>query len=377
MKFLFRIFTLILVLSSFSNSYGQSTLLSEKVTVSLLTCGTGNELYSIYGHTALRIHDPEKGIDIVYNYGSFDFTTPNFYGKFIKGDLQYFVSTSSFEEFNYSYVYDNREITEQVLNLTPAQKEKIFLELGDVLSSEKRYYTYKFIDRNCTTMVADLINSVLPEKISTKIPDTEKTYRTILYGYLNKNFYENLGINLMFGLKTDQQSEKLFLPVELQQGVSISKNNGGKLVKEEKLVYKKRATDESKSVWNNYITFLIAIIVLGLLTGKRKFQLFWLTITGLIGVFFSLVGLYSLHKEVLWNYNVFLMNPLFLLLVFFLWRNNISGTRKMVLICGICLLCYTLFISVKVQLLMMLPLITLHGLLLWQIWKKQKTQSNH
>lgn len=369
MKFLVRAFFLLFFLSNSPFSYGQVPL-SDDAEISLLTCGTGDQLYSIYGHTALRVNDPARGLDIVYNYGTFDFTTPNFYGKFIKGDLQYFVSTSLFEEFNYSYVYDNREITEQVLNLTQTQKQMIFNELSNVLSSDKRFYTYKFIDRNCTTMVADLINSVLPEKISTKIPDTEKTYRTILYGYLDNNFYENLGINLMFGIKTDQKSDKLFLPVELQQGVSLSKNNNGSLVKEERIVYKKVENGANKSLWNNYISFVVIMLIPLFLSGKRTFQLIWLSICGVLGVFFTAVGWYSEHQEVLWNYNALLVNPAFLVLVFFMIRDNKIWIKRMTLFCGICIVIYTIFIATKVQLAMMLPIIALHAVILWKIQKQ-------
>src|SRR4051812_2221318 len=81
--------------------------LSDMATVSLLTCGPGNELYSVFGHTAIRVHDPLRGMDVVYNYGTFDFDTPNFYLKFVKGDLKYFVSASSYDDFVYTYQYYN------------------------------------------------------------------------------------------------------------------------------------------------------------------------------------------------------------------------------------------------------------------------------
>ncbi|WP_313803894.1 DUF4105 domain-containing protein [Flavobacterium sp.] len=372
MKLFLKVLAIVLLSFQTQFSFGQLQL-SDKAEISLLTCGSGNELYSIYGHTALRINDAERGLDIVYNYGTFDFSTPNFYGKFIKGDLQYFVSTSSFEEFNYAYIYDNREIIEQVLNLSQEQKQKIFNELSAVLSSDKRFYTYKFIDRNCTTMVADLINSVLKEKISTDIPNTQHTYRRILYGYLDNNFYENLGINLMFGLKTDQQSDKLFLPVELQQGVNLSQNQNQKLVKAERIVYSKRESEESKTWWNSYLTFAAICIGLFFLTSNRKFQIIWLTIAGLFGLFISSVGLYSLHKEVLLNYNALLMNPLFIILAISIGLKKQNLTKYFVVGCAVCLIIYTLFISLKVQFLMMLPLIVLHGLLLWKLWKNKVT----
>src|SRR5690606_36976175 len=82
---------------------GQSVKLSENAEVSILTCGLGNEMYSLFGHTAIRIADPEQNFDVVYNYGAFDFNMPNFFAKFSKGDLQYFVTSDSFEDFIYSY----------------------------------------------------------------------------------------------------------------------------------------------------------------------------------------------------------------------------------------------------------------------------------
>lgn len=375
MKFLSR-FVLSLLITFFSayKIQAQAPVLSSSAKISLLTCGTGNELYSIYGHTALRIWDPVNQIDVVYNYGTFDFQTSNFYLKFIKGDLQYFVSTSSFADFTYAYVYDNRDIYEQVLNLTGQQKQAIFNELDTVLSSEKRFYTYKFIDRNCTTMVADLINQALPQKISTKIPDTEKTYRNILYGYLDNHFYENLGINLMFGIKTDRQSDKLFLPIELMQGVNLSKNNNSTLVLEEKTVFKKMDKGEGKSLWNNYISFALLTLLLMVFSGKKKFQLIWLTLCGLLGLFFSLVGCYSFHKEVLWNYNALLMNPAYLLLVVFIIKNNPIWIKRAIIFSWISIAVYTLFIVLKVQLLMMLPLIALNTATLWKIWKNQSNK---
>ena len=96
-----------------------------------------------------------------YNYGAFDFSTPNFIGRFIKGDLQYFVTNGSFIDFYYNYQAENREIIEQELDLKPSQINTLFQQLNQSVYSEDRFYTYKFIDRNCTTMVVDKINGIL------------------------------------------------------------------------------------------------------------------------------------------------------------------------------------------------------------------------
>ncbi len=105
---------LLLQLSAFS----QYKPLSEKATVSVFTCGRGNQLYSTFGHTAIRIKDTENDLDVVYNYGTFDFKTENFYLKFVKGDLQYFINATSYEDFVYEYQMENREVVEQTLNLS-------------------------------------------------------------------------------------------------------------------------------------------------------------------------------------------------------------------------------------------------------------------
>src|SRR5690606_20115368 len=132
-----------------------------------------------------------------------------------KGDLQYFVTSDSFEDFIYSYNYEQRSVWEQQLAMTPMQKQQLLDELNATMASEKRFYTYKFIDRNCTTMVVELINRILGNQVLTKIKDTDLTYREVLFPYFDNHFYEQLGTSIIFGTKVDQKAEKIFLPIEL------------------------------------------------------------------------------------------------------------------------------------------------------------------
>ena len=148
---------------SFQIGFSQS-LVSDNTIVSILTVGTADASHSLYGHTALRIKDDNKNIDLVYNYGMFDFSTPNFMFKFVKGDLQYYAAAYPYDDFEYSYRVENRSIYEQVLNLSNAEKEALINKLDVSLSSDDKFYTYKFIDRNCTTKVIDVVNGVLEGK---------------------------------------------------------------------------------------------------------------------------------------------------------------------------------------------------------------------
>ncbi len=196
---------LLLVFSSLS--FSQNPKLSENTQVSVFTCDRGAQLYSTFGHTALRIKDEANQLDVVFNYGAFDFRTENFYLKFVKGDLQYFMNVTSLEDFIMEYQTDQREVIEQVLDLPLEKKQQLFDQLSASLYTSDRYYTYKFIDRNCTTMVAEKINGLLGQSLIQKVDDKNISYRTLLYPYFENYFWYKLGINIVFGAKTDTKAE--------------------------------------------------------------------------------------------------------------------------------------------------------------------------
>lgn len=368
----FLLLTLFILLSFTQKMAAQA--LSENAAITLLTCGPGNELYSVFGHTAIRVYDPENNIDTVYNFGTFDFDTPNFYLKFVKGDLQYYVSVSSYEDFVSQYIYYDRDVYEQVLNLTPVQKQNISTELNSILISDRKFYTYKFIDRNCTTMVADIIAANIEGEISDETLDKGKTNREIIYSRLDNLFYENLGINLMFGYKTDSESYKLFLPNELMEGVSNTNTANGKLAKPATTVYKSKNKYENTVWWNSYYTYAIAVFILMLLTANKVIRLSYLTITGILGVFFLIVGFFSLHAEITQNYNALLFNPLYLLFFIFIFGNNYKAVKATVYLCSLCIILYILFMLNKPHFIMMLPLIVLHVIVLLRVYNRAKKQ---
>lgn len=344
------IFVLIVFVSIAASS--QAPKLSNEATISVFTCGRGEELYSTFGHTALRVKDEINQLDVVFNYGTFDFRTENFYFKFVKGDLQYFLSISSYEDFIIQYQLEKREVIEQILDLTVEQKQKLFDALNNNIFSTEKYYTYKFIDRNCTTMVAEKINGILTGQKLSKIDDKSISYRSLLYPYFENYFWYKLGINIIFGAKTDEKAEKLFLPVELMNSLNSIQHDNHKLV----LTTKKLVEGETNSIsfsFFNSIYFVIILLLLILATNKKWVYKSFLFLCGLLGLFLCLVGLYSEHQEVLWNYNALLFNPLFLILPFTgskLAKKIIFGLLLMTLL-------YSIYMFNKPHLLIMLPFI--------------------
>lgn len=352
----------------------QAQRLTDKAKVSVLTCGSGDQLYSIFGHTAIRISDSAKNLDIVYNYGTFDFNTPNFYLKFIKGDLQYFISTSSFSHFLYAYELENRDVFEQELQLTPEQKQLLFDRLNLSLFSEERFYTYKFIDKNCTTMVADQINAVLEQNAIVKTGNLEESYRDVLNPYLDNLFFEKLGINIMFGHRPDEAAQQLFLPNELMKSLATVKINNNLISEKTETHFLHNPDLFKKSVWNNiyvYIAFLTLIVFIR----KNGVYVGFLILSGLLGIFLMSVGFYSEHREILWNYNAMLFNPLWLLLVYFFIRKNKSAFKKVMSFIFIMVGFYTAFLINKTHFLIMLPLIVTHIIIVLSLNKKMRLLS--
>ncbi|MBR1473825.1 MAG: DUF4105 domain-containing protein [Paludibacteraceae bacterium] len=205
----------------------QAQQLSETAQISLLTCSPGEELYARYGHTAIRVLDKVNDMDIVFNYGIFDFNTDHFYWKFVRGETWYELGASPYRYFMYEYDRDNRPVYEQVLDLTAAQKELLWQRLVDNYRPENRKYLYNFVFDNCATRPYHMIAQVLGDTLSSSYEGySGQTYRAFIRHYTGSHSWENAGINLLFGPEADRpmsNEERLFLPEELMWFLSEAK----------------------------------------------------------------------------------------------------------------------------------------------------------
>ena len=355
---------------SLNSGFGQNLLLSEKARISVITCGLGNETYSYFGHTAIRVKDTLNNIDVVYNYGAFDFRTPNFVAKFAKGDLQYFAIVHSYIDFIKDYTEEKRSVYEQELLIDQDFKQKIFDNLNANLLIENRYYTYKFIDKNCTSMVVDIINKSLNQEVITKKEDVDKTYRSILFPYFDGHFYEKLGTSIIFGTKVDQLGTKIFLPFELKKSLEKS-------VFQNRLLAGKSNTilnfekETHTSWWNNIYSYII-LLALILFINKRFVDKIYLFILSVMGIFFVFMGFYSLHQELAMNYNILLFSPFLLILIILSAVNNKKGTYQLALLHLILLIIYTFFIINKAYFFIILPIIITSGVVLARVAIRNK-----
>lgn len=234
----------------------------KEIRISLLTCSPGTELYSTFGHTAIRVTDSVN--DIVFNYGTFDFNDPDFYTKFVKGKLDYFLSIEYFQDFYRAYQFENRSIYEQELNLTLKEKETLFNTLITNAREENKFYKYDFLLNNCTTKAADRIlqGAQLNDYLDGKNP----TFRDLLHEYLQRpdQQWVRLGIDLLMGVEADKKLDNktaLFLPDYLKKGLTNAKKNDTPVVIKESLLLDSRPIASTKALTPTVFFWTLAIIL--------------------------------------------------------------------------------------------------------------------
>ena len=213
---------LFFLLVSFTSVFSQP---SNDTVAYLLTCGPGTETYSIYGHSALRIVTPEKHLDTVYNWGVFDFNTPNFVWKFAKGRLDYMVIGESLKGFLQGYFFEQRFVYSQKINIDPVETRKLVSLINENLKPENIKYRYDFFYDDCSTRIRDLLEKSIGEKL--KYPPAESgkipTFRDLVGKYQNPYPWYKFGVDLLMGSTTDKRAEfrdRMFLPIDMKDELS-------------------------------------------------------------------------------------------------------------------------------------------------------------
>jgi hypothetical protein len=204
--------------------------------ISVITCGPGDELYSLFGHTAIRIIDSVAHSDIVYNWGGFTFDQPNFYLKFLRGKLLYYSSADYFPDFMNEYVYEHRSVYEQVLNIDSASKQKIIAAINFNMQGDNRFYKYDFLLDNCTTRVKNIVFENVNSVIKDKVVPEKTTARDLIHYYLERGgqLWTELGMDILMGVRVDKSmsnDEAMFMPEFFMKGLSYANKQSEPLAK--------------------------------------------------------------------------------------------------------------------------------------------------
>jgi len=312
----------------------------DSMQISLLTCSPGSEIYSLFGHTAIRYEDKSRGIDVVFNYGMFSFRTSNFIWRFVKGETDYQLGATEYRNFISEYEYDGREVSQQTLNLSQEEKEKLFFLLQDNYRPENRIYRYNFFFDNCATRPRDKIEDCINGKIEYK-ETSEKTqsFRDIIHEYTSNHPWERFGIDLCLGSKADKPisyRQKMFAPDYLHKSfaAAIIKSSKGEkkalVVATKELLPKQiEQADDKPSFFLTplQVSLLLFVLVVGITIydlKRRKsstpldFILF--LSAGIAGCIISFLACFSEHPTVSPNYLLFVFHPFHLLCLPFILK---------------------------------------------------------
>jgi Domain of unknown function (DUF4105) len=299
----------------------------ESIRISILTCAPGDQIYSIYGHNAIRIIDSNKGTDMVYNYGTFDFDTPGFAIKFMRGKLPYVLSIADYYDFLDEYKYYKRAVTEQVLYLDTSQKQKIIQYLDLNMQPENRAYKYDFFMDNCATRLRDIINKNVSNFDWDETKASGKTFRQMIKEYQQAMPWTNFGIDLIIGAPADRKttlSEEAFLPDYLSTAIQYAqykdpRQTGLQFRKTDILTFPPKPT-VNNFLLSPWMVFIILILIeiniyFRFLKGNvgkwiNRYDVFWLVILTSSSVLMLFMWFGTDHIPTKYNWNILWANPL-------------------------------------------------------------------
>ncbi|MDY5813157.1 MAG: DUF4105 domain-containing protein [Bacteroides sp.] len=302
---------------------------SDSISVSLLTCSPGEEVYTLFGHTAIRYENPREGVDVVFNYGLFDFNTPHFMLRFALGQTDYMLGLTPFDRFQAEYRYYNRSVTSQHLALTSTEATRLVEALQTNYLPENRMYRYNYFYDNCSTRPFDQIEKAVEGRLvlPTEPKDGTYTYRDIMRLFARNHPWERFGMDLCLGFEADRPIDRrqtMFAPLFLFQALEqahIQRSSGSaSLVDHTHLLVPATESIHEATSWTPFRCFwlLFAAISLASIYGIRRHRTLWavdallLTSAGLVGSVLAFLALFSQHPTVGSNLLLWVFHPLHL-----------------------------------------------------------------
>ena len=324
----------ILFLCIFLSVNAKSHTLSSQAQISLLTISPSDEeVYTVYGHSAIRIQDQPHQIDLIFDYGRFSFSKPNFIYRFVKGETDYQLGISRFQDFLIEYQMRGSEVTEQILALDSIGKAHIWETLLINYQPQNREYRYNFFYDNCATRPATIIAQHLNGQLQLPPFKQKISFRDIINNCTRNQPWLTFGCDLVLGSPTDKPitaQEKMFLPIYLKEAFSQATikqpdNTISKLVQSEQILIESITDDSVKKttlftpLYCCWFFFLLIAIITWLEWRKRSYYR-WLDcllffITGIAGCVLFFLCFISTHPCIWPNWSIIWLQPFHLVAV--------------------------------------------------------------
>lgn len=316
---------ILLVLSTGSHAL-MPMALTDSARVSFMTCGPGKEIFTKFGHSGIRIYDPQNGIDVVFQWGVFMFDFPDFILRFVLGDTEYQMGLIPSDIFLDEYRFRGSSVVEQNLNLTTAQTNRLWYKLCSDFDSERRYYLYNFIENNCSTKAYDEIMELYGGKAGFRSDTLQATsYRSLINEHVNKNSWYSLGINIIIGSDADTAitaKSTVTFPNYTQAALNLCHFTDHDGQRQKVVTGEYTLSEQTKPYRIPAIWYWLQIMVPILLTavqltfyGRHHKLIPVLTqlicmAYGVLGMLILFLWFVSLHPLVADNYNILWFNPL-------------------------------------------------------------------
>lgn len=329
LKFMSRLkyFIFCLLMGVAFSVQSQST---DSIRFSLLTCAPGTEIYSLFGHTAIRYENYTRRIDVAFNYGMFSFNTPNFIFRFVAGETDYQLGITPYSYFEAEYAMRGSSVYQQVLNLTQSEKERLLTILENNYLPENRIYRYNYFYDNCTTRARDKIEECIEGKVVYPDSLSGKSYRSIVHEFTAGSPWDEFGIDLCLGAEADKEINKrqqMFSPFYMKYYASNAYIVDAGGTRRPLILDETKIVDvEPEEVQPGFILsplmcgalFLALCVVMA--WGQWKTQRIWwgwdivlYGLQGLAGCIIAFLFFFSVHPTVGSNWLLILFNPIPLL----------------------------------------------------------------
>lgn len=295
--------------------------------VYLITCNPGTETYSIYGHSALRIVNRLNNTDLVYNWGVFDFGTPNFAWKFAKGRLEYMLAVESMGNFLQTYLYEKRAVFSQRMNLSSSEIRQLIILINENLKPENIKYRYDFFYDDCSTRIRDILEKSVGDKLLYPPQESSDapTFRDLTGKYQDPFPWLTFGIDMIMGSPGDKEAtfrDMMFLPIDLQNCMSeaVVKRDGKMipLLQNPEIILdfdlftqKRRFLNSPENIFA--LILIVLVIIMPLIKSKLAIKIidivlfFLFSVLAMLMIFFNF---FTDHQQMKMNLNIVWLNPI-------------------------------------------------------------------
>lgn len=299
--------------------------------VDLYTYGPGTIYWERFGHDALVVTDIASGEAYAFNYGEFDFNQKDFYLNFARGVMIYRAAAWPVADDIRQFSGEGRSITDQHLNLAPAQRAQLRDFLVWNVQPQNSRYRYRYFADNCTTRVRDVLDRVLDGALHRQLigPATHgETYRSETDRLISGQSWLMYLLDLGLGPYADQPLTRwsgAFIPARLMQELrSVRAPDGAPLVQSETVLSPQRLPSPPTAPPDLRWPLLIAGVILGLafaasarLRDRYDLDRWWFSVVatayavvaGLAGTLMLILWFATAHRAAWANENLWLFNP--------------------------------------------------------------------